>query len=212
MKLNLLTAFLLSFFLFIGSKNIKPEGNLSHDDQLLNKEVAIHAAKESIVLLKNDNILPICPEVKTIAVIGGALENLSIGKEGSYHSLLKDLGDNVNVIFLQGSADIKGNESHKQITLDSKKTDQDFTQEAIDISKEADLVLVFAGTSGNIDLPENQNVLIEAVTLCNNNVVVILSTSHSVSMPWKNNVKGIVQMRFGGEEIAPALASMLAGE
>lgn len=197
MKIKILAALMLSFSLFTGFKYSKPEGNV--------EGIALHAAKKSMVLIKNDNILPISQDVKTIAVIGGALQFPPFGKEVIYHSLLKDLGENVKVKFLQGSA--AENETQKQVTLDSKKTDEDFTQEAIDISKEVDLVLVFAGTSGNVDLPENQNLLIEACTLCNNNVVVILSTGQPAAMPWKNNVEGIITMWFGDEEIATALTS-----
>lgn len=328
------------------------------DSKKLNKEIALQTAKESIVLLKNENILPISSVVKTIAVIGGAAINPRISGGGSsmvntenilspYTALENELGSKVQLKFAQGSmlkgdsnpipselfsfngktgiqaeyfdnktlsgypvkvitekeinnewrdkapyewltkdnfsvrwitnlkaaksdsykldfiaddgikvyiddklvindwtdhatqnftttVDFKENESHKIVLeyyenggeatakLGWRRAGVDLTKQALDIAKDADLVLVFAGTSylyesegfdrDNIDLPENQNELIDAITKQNKNVVVILSSGQPVTMPWKNNVKGIVQTWFGGEEIASALTSILTGK
>lgn len=103
-----------------------------------------------------------------------------------------------------------------------KQYEEDLIKEAVDAASKSDLVLLFAGTSAqyesegfdrdNIDLPDGQNALIDAVTKVNKNVIVVLSTGQPVAMPWKNKVKGIVETWFGGEEISSALKDVLFGK
>ncbi len=62
-----------------------------------------------------------------------------------------------------------------------------------------------------MDLPENQDKLIEEVCKVNKNVIVVLSTGQPVTMPWKNKVKGILETWFGGEKIGPAISDVLTG-
>ena len=87
------------------NKEVKTE-----DSKALNKEIALQTAKESIVLLKNENILPISSDVKTIAIIGGAANTPRIGGGGSsmvnadnvlspYKSLVNEFGDKVQFKF-----------------------------------------------------------------------------------------------------------------
>jgi beta-glucosidase len=100
--------------------------------------------------------------------------------------------------------------------------DKDQIKEAVAAAQNSDIALIFAGTSylyesegfdrDNIDLPENQNKLIEEVSKVNKNVVVILSTGQPVTMPWKDNVKGIIESWFGGEKIGFAITDVLTGK
>ncbi|MGE5457988.1 MAG: glycoside hydrolase family 3 C-terminal domain-containing protein, partial [Methanococcaceae archaeon] len=99
--------------------------------------------------------------------------------------------------------------------------EDDLIKDAVDAASKSDLVLLFAGNSflyesegfdrDNIELPDGQNQLIDAVTKVNKNVIVILSNGQPVTMPWKNKVKAIVETWFGGEEIAPAMTDVLFG-
>ncbi len=95
--------------------------------------------------------------------------------------------------------------------------------EAVDAAKKSDVALLFVGTSNqyetegmdrdNISLPENQDMLIKAVSKANKNTVVILITGSPVLMSgWISDVKGIVQAWFGGDEAGNAIADVLAGK
>ncbi|MGH9405684.1 MAG: glycoside hydrolase family 3 C-terminal domain-containing protein [Terriglobia bacterium] len=57
---------------------------MSEDDSPAHRALALRAARESIVLLKNDGILPLKPDVKTIAVVGPNAESLA-ALEGNYN-------------------------------------------------------------------------------------------------------------------------------
>jgi beta-glucosidase len=99
--------------------------------------------------------------------------------------------------------------------------DADLEGEAIEVAKDADIAIVFAGhdsqweTEGrdqdSFDLPRGQNSLISAVTSVNKNTIVVNSTGVAVSMPWLNDVKGLVQAWFAGQECGNAVADVLTG-
>lgn len=94
--------------------------------------------------------------------------------------------------------------------------------EAIAKAKNADYVLVFAGTNHlaesegfdreNLILPANQDQLIENIAAVNKNVVVVLHTGSPVLMEkWLGKVKGVVEMWFAGSEGGNAIADVLLG-
>ncbi|GGG69487.1 glycoside hydrolase family 3 [Edaphobacter dinghuensis] len=58
----------------------------SEDDSVAHRELALHVAEKSMVLLKNDGILPLKKGVKTIAVIGPNAAALS-SIEGNYNAI-----------------------------------------------------------------------------------------------------------------------------
>lgn len=95
--------------------------------------------------------------------------------------------------------------------------------EAVDAAEKSDVALVFVGTSNqyetegmdreNLSLPENQDALIKAVSKANKNTVVVVITGSPVLMNgWINNVKGILQAWFGGDEAGNAIADVLIGK
>lgn len=61
----------------------------------------------------------------------------------------------------------------------------------------------------SLSLPGNQDALVEAVAKANPNTVVVLETGGPVTMPWRDQVKGIIEAWFpgigGGQAIAAAL-------
>ena len=325
---------------------------------LRDNEVVLDAARESIVLLKNENILPLKPGFRTMAIIGPSAKNTRIGGGGSsmvnaenvispLACVTNELGKDVKIVYAQGTTlkgdanpidptlfsydnkpgikaeyynnkelsgepaktlidkqinyewqdnapmeginkdnfsvrwtttlkapkngnyvldiisddgarlyiddklvindwndhaaqnssttiNFKNNETHKivleyyenggdaTIKLGWRDSDEDLIRDAVAAAKNSEIALVFAGTSylyesegfdrDNIDLPENQNKLIEEVSKVNKNVIVILSTGQAVTMPWKENVKGIIETWFGGEKIGFAITDVLTGK
>jgi beta-glucosidase len=91
--------------------------------------------------------------------------------------------------------------------------------EAVAAAKAAETAVVFAwGRSGelvnpedNLLLPDHQNELIEAVAATNPNTVVVLNTGGPVRMPWRDKVRGVVEMWFPGQEGGWATADVLTG-
>jgi beta-glucosidase len=93
---------------------------------------------------------------------------------------------------------------------------------AIETAKNCDAALLFVGTTASIEtegvdredlvLPKNQDELIKKVTEVNPNTIVILTTGSPVLMnEWVNDVKGIIETWFGGEEMSFAIADVLSG-
>ena len=87
---------------------------MSENDSAEHRELALKAARESLVLLKNqDGILPFKPSVKTIAVIGPNAESLP-SLEGNYNGtpshpvlpvdgVLRQFSGGSRVLYAQGS-------------------------------------------------------------------------------------------------------------
>ena len=63
----------------------------------------------------------------------------------------------------------------------------------------------------NIDLPPGQDELIRAVAAVNPNTVVVVNAGAPVAMPWRDEVAGIVQLWYLGQEAGNALADVLTG-
>jgi beta-glucosidase len=92
-------------------------------------------------------------------------------------------------------------------------------QAAVDLAEESDVAVVVAGLyeaeardRGQLDLPTYQDELIDAVSRANPRTIVVLQTGGPVTMPWINQVDGIVQLYYGGEEQGRALADILFGD
>ncbi|MDC1099981.1 glycoside hydrolase family 3 C-terminal domain-containing protein [Gammaproteobacteria bacterium] len=97
----------------------------------------------------------------------------------------------------------------------------DLLDEALNIAKEVDEVILLVGTNsdweteGNdrvdFNLPGEQNVLIEKVLEINPNAIIVLNTGSPVDMPWVNKAKSILQSWYAGQEYGDALFEILTG-
>jgi beta-glucosidase len=63
-----------------------------------------------------------------------------------------------------------------------------------------------------LDLPGEQNALVERVAAANPRTVVVINAGAPVAMPWVDRVAAIVDVWFGGQEMAHALAAVLCGD
>ncbi len=93
---------------------------------------------------------------------------------------------------------------------------------AIDAAKNSDIVLFFAGTSNqyesegfdrpDINLPKDQDKLIKELADVNKNIIVVINSGSPVILEnWIDDVKGIVQVWFGGSEMSKATVDVLSG-
>jgi beta-glucosidase len=91
--------------------------------------------------------------------------------------------------------------------------------QAVAAAKQADVAVVFASnyeTEGadlaNIDLPASENQLISAVAAVNPDTVVVLNTGSAVTMPWLNQVKGVIEAWYPGQDDGDEIAAVLFGD
>lgn len=63
----------------------------------------------------------------------------------------------------------------------------------------------------SLDMPGRQNELIARVGKANPNTVVVLQAGSAVSMPWVNDVNGIIQAWYSGNEAGNALSDIVYG-
>lgn len=201
--------------------NIAFKSNKIKEERIYNREehhnIALKIAEDSIVLLKNeDNILPL--RANPIALIGDMAKNPRYQGAGSstvnpyklenaYDCFVEK---NVNIVYAKGYERTETEEDSKLI------------QEAVKVAKECEVAIIFAGLTENyesegmdrktLELPSNQNKLIEAVCNVNKNVIVVLSNGSPVTMPWMSNIKAIVTGYLGGEAGARAMVNCLLGE
>jgi len=64
---------------------------------------------------------------------------------------------------------------------------------------------------GTLALPEDQDDLIRRVAAANPRTIVVLNTGGPVAMPWKDDVRAILEMWYPGQEGGWATANLLLG-
>ena len=180
--------------------------------------IALKIAEDSIVLLKNkDNILPLKLN-KNIAIIGDMAK--SPRYQGSGSSTINPYKiENALDTFLENNIKFEYAKGYERIDL---KNDKKLLEEAIKIAEKNEIVIVFTGLTENyesegidrknIDIPINQNKLIQEICKVNNNVIVVLSNGSPIAMPWKDNVKAIITGYLGGEAGGRAIVNCLIGK
>ena len=86
-------------------------------------------------------------------------------------------------------------------------------QAAVAAAKAARTPVVFAwsGAGDPLALPEDQDELIRKVAAVNPRTIVVLNTGTPVAMPWKENVRAILEMWYPGQEGGWATADLLLG-
>lgn len=103
------------------------------------------------------------------------------------------------------------------------KARTDMIVEAVNTAKASDVAIIFAGLydglesegldPAKIELPSKQKELIMAVAQANKNTIVVLNGGIPLQVsPWLNDVKGLVDMLYLGQETGNAIASLLFGD
>ncbi|MFW6249195.1 MAG: glycoside hydrolase family 3 C-terminal domain-containing protein, partial [Bacteroidota bacterium] len=104
------------------------------------------------------------------------------------------------------------------------KTDYSQIKEAVEIARDADIVLLFAGFDknfehegydrvGGLGLPGLQTELIKAVSEVNSNIVIVLNNGTSIAMDdWIDNVPAILETWYPGQEGGNAIVDVLFGK
>ncbi len=185
-------------------------------DREKDHEIAVHAEEESIVLLKNDDVLPIKAEEK-IAIIGGFADNPRFQGGGSSHINAHNIVSAVSV------ADSFGSFTYTEgFPYDGDQMSDEMKNQAVEAAKNADKVVVFAGLPdayeseaydrSHMRLPECQNILIDELLKLSKPVIIVLHNGSPVEMPWADYVDGIVEAYLGGEGVGEAVMKVLYGK
>lgn len=197
-------------------------------------------AAQSFVLLKNQgNILPL-KKSGTIALIGPMADNkenmpgtwsvaANFDKATSVLTGLKEVvGNNVKIVTARGSnldADSLFEERAgmfgKSLHRDSRPASV-IMQEAVEVANQSDVVVAVLGESAemtgesssrsNIEIPQVQKDLLQALLKTGKPVVLVLFTGRPLALKWENdNVPAILNVWFGGSEAGYAVADVLFG-
>jgi beta-glucosidase len=188
------------------------KGRYQSYDQEQHHELAYQVASEGIVLLKNDNqILPLSKK-DDVAIVGAFAKTPRYQGAGSSlvtPTKVDNLVDNLEASFAPGY-DVMG------------QTSPELIAEARKVAEKADKVVVVIGLtfleeSEGFDrrsygiAPGHQKLLNEVIAV-NPNVVVVLQNGSPVSMPWLDQVDGVVEAYLGGQAGGLALADVLTGK
>jgi len=181
-------------------------------------ELACKVAAESMVLMKNDKgLLPLKKDAK-VAFIGEFAEAPRYQGGGS---------SQVNPTMLTCAYDAA--KTYGNITYSKgysanhcDEPDAKLQAEAVAAAEDADVCVLFVGlpvsyeTEGmdrsHMRMPRGQEALIEAVTIANPNVVVVLFNGSPVEMPWAHRVGAILEAYLGGQAGGSAISDLLYGK
>ncbi len=200
---------------------------ISHTED--SQELALQAAREGIVLLKNENgLLPLSKKIKSIAVIGPNADDEK-NQLGDYTSrvVLQDivtvldginnkLGEDVKISYVKG-CHVKGDELND-------------IDKAVKAARNAEIAILVLGenewqkenkqgTDGEgydvatLELTGKQNDMVQQVVASGTPTVVVLINGRALAIPWiDENVPAIVEAWIPGEKGGDAIADVLFGD
>jgi beta-glucosidase len=200
-------------------------------DMAKHNEIALEAARQGIVLLKNNGVLPLATDKPLkIAVIGGYAQlgvptgtgSGAVLPVGGYAGAVNiggahgSMGAARNLYLLPSSplAELKKLMPQAQFEFDGGYT----PAESALLARRSDVVIALgirvegeAFDLPDLSLPWGQDAVIDAVATANPHIIVVLETGNPVSMPWRDKVKAIVQAWYPGQAGGQAIAEILTG-
>ncbi|WGZ79270.1 MULTISPECIES: beta-glucosidase [unclassified Arthrobacter] len=203
-------------------------------DPAAHAAVALETARQGIVLLKNDGVLPLeAPSTAVgrfkIAVIGGHAQlgvpagcgSSAVTPPGGYaeiHSIGGPgiMGSMRNLYLLPSSplAELQKLLPDAEIEYDPGMN----PGEAALLARRSDVAIVFGirvegegYDNADLSLPWGQDTVIDAVAGANSNTVVVLETGNPVAMPWLPKVRAVLAAWYPGQCGGQAIAEILAG-
>ncbi len=177
--------------------------------------LARECAEESIVLLKNDGVLPLAQNTK-VAVIGDFAENPRYQGAGSsvvnpteLDTVLKSLGGLESIGYAKGF-DRYG------------KRKSGLIKKAVKLAKKADVVILCLGLDEvseaegldreHIRIPQNQIELFRQVKLYSKKLVLVLSCGSAIETDWCRSADAIVYGCLSGQAGAGAVIDVITGK
>lgn len=202
-------------------------------------ELARKAAAKSFVLLKNDGILPVCPEkAQKVAFIGPYVNRKEMISSWAItgdtdpcvtiREAAEELFDKAGTAYLEGSPILDRGYAARAFRgmVEKEYTEEEenaLLQEAVAAAKAADIVILPLGEhfmqSGEaasramLDLPEVQMRLLRAVSEVNENIVTVLFNGRPLDLrEVSNRSKAVLEVWFPGTEGGHAILDVLTGK
>lgn len=178
--------------------------------------VAVNAAQQSAVLLKNAGILPLQKNTRVL-VIGGMAESLRIQGGGSGHV------NALNVIDLFSAMKKEGISvsSETGYEAETDRCSAELEQAAVKAAEQADVILFAGGLPERMEgeafdrtsfeMPENQKHLIDLLMNLNKPMVLLSFSGSPYAVYRTEQWNAILQMYLAGEGCAEAAAGLLSG-
>jgi beta-glucosidase len=205
------------------------------------RQLALKAARETIILLKNqNNLLPLDKtKYKHIAVIGPNAAEVHLGgysdNPGHGVSILQGIKDKVGssseVLYAEGCriTETPPDWNADKVVLGGSKLNADRIQEAVKVARKADVVILVLGENeqtsreawavdhpgdrDSLDLLGNQDDLVKAIQATGKPVVVFLLHGRPNSINYiAENVSAILDGWYLGQEGGTAAADVLFGD
>lgn len=186
------------------------------------------AAEESFVLLKNEKfadgapLLPLTPARKRVALIGPLADD-----KGDMVGAWSGAGNETDIVTLRQALAQRAQQLGTTL-LYSRGTEIDGTSEAgypeaVEAARAADVVILALGESGAmsgeagsrayLDLPGNQQELLEAVVAAGKPVVLLVFSGRPLVLDWAaKHVPAIMEVWFPGTEAGSAITNVLYGD
>lgn len=157
--------------------------------------------------------------------VAAVAENIPTLVEGMRFAL----GDKVDIITAKGSNLMSDAAYEERATMFGRslnrdsRTDQQLLNEALEVAAKADVIVAAIGESSEmsgecssrseLDIPDTQRTLLEALLKTGKPVVLTLFTGRPLVLNWEHkNVPAILNVWFGGSETGSAIADVLFGD
>ena len=203
--------------------------------------LAREAAAKSLILLKNDGVLPLAPpedgEKPTIAVIG---PNADVARLGGYYGIPRRtvsplegirslLGDRADIVHAQGvQITLDDDWWEDKVELADPVENRRMIAAAVDAARDADTILLFVGDTEqtsregwgdehlgdrtSLDLVGEQNELFSALKALGKPIVTVLVNGRPPSYPTiAEQSDAILETWYAGEQQGTAIADALFG-
>ena len=146
-----------------------------------------------------------------------------------YEGLKEMMAGKVNITYAKGSNLISDAAYEERATMFGRslnrdnRTDKEILDEALKVAANADVIIAALGESSemsgesssrtNLDLPDVQRTLLEALLKTGKPVVLTLFTGRPLTLTWEQeHVPAILNVWFGGSEAAYAIGDVLFGD
>lgn len=198
---------------------------------------ARNIAAETFVLLKNNGkILPLQKKgrIALVGPLGNSKRNMSgtwslVARFDENKTLLQAMkeavGDKAEVLYARGSNFMHDSklEANAGISERDKRSDKEILDEAIAVSRNADVIVAAVGESSemsgeccsrsSLDMPDAQRDMLAALKKLGKPIVLLNFSGRPTVMTWENdNFDAILNVWFGGCETADAICDVLFGD
>ena len=193
-------------------------------DTAAGDRTALEIAREGLVLLKNDGVLPLAGTTRRLAVIGSHADKGVLSGGGSSQVVPRGgiaaaepstLVEGDLIFDPSSPLDALRNQfPQAQVVYD----DGGVPERAARLAATSDAAIVFAdqwmtetADAPDLTLPHAQDRLIAAVTAANPRTIVVLETGGPVLMPWLDRAAAVLEAWYPGQKGGEAIAEALSG-